>query len=249
MDWYVVVKRIKGRAYYYRQKTWRQSGRVRTRSEYIGPADQCYIAFHGTFAKFDKFDADYLGDNTDCDDSREGFFFASNEQVAILYASTYLAASRGLEQTRRKLEDKMEELTGLSHWMAEDELEAGKYRDDKETENKLKSHLGRWQRANKRLHDLTERGVFSELELHKRAYLKVQRLTMKNPYIYDMGGSPYDGWRYMEAIEEAKFSGCDGVIIRNTYDGLTPSYVYAKGKETKTNVYIVFSEDQILPFE
>ncbi len=36
MDWYVVIKTIKGRCYYYRQKTWREGARVRTHSEYIG---------------------------------------------------------------------------------------------------------------------------------------------------------------------------------------------------------------------
>jgi hypothetical protein len=39
MDWYVVVKTINGHRYRYRQKTWREGKRVRTRSEYIGPLD------------------------------------------------------------------------------------------------------------------------------------------------------------------------------------------------------------------
>lgn len=42
MDWYIVVKTINGRRYRYRQKTWREGGRVRTRSEYIGPADKIF---------------------------------------------------------------------------------------------------------------------------------------------------------------------------------------------------------------
>jgi ADP-Ribosyltransferase in polyvalent proteins len=249
MEWYVVTKRIKGRAYYYRQKTWREGKRVRTRSEYIGPGDQCYIAFHGTFAKFDTFDSAYLGDNTDCDDSREGFFFASNEQVSVSYASTYLAASRGLEQTRRKWEEKISALAGCSEWEAEQKLDNGEYHDDLETENRLKSYLERLRRAQVRLSNLTDRGVFKRLQLHKRAYMKVQRLAIKKPYIYDMEGRCYDGDTYMDAIEEAHMRGCDGVIIRNTYDGLTPSHIWAKGKEARTNVYIVFSEDQILPFD
>jgi len=37
MDWYIVIKTIKGRRYRYRQKTWREGRHVRTRSEYIGP--------------------------------------------------------------------------------------------------------------------------------------------------------------------------------------------------------------------
>jgi antirestriction protein ArdC len=39
MDWYIVIKTIKSRRYYYRQKTWRENGRVRTLSQYIGPVD------------------------------------------------------------------------------------------------------------------------------------------------------------------------------------------------------------------
>lgn len=39
MDWYIVVKTIKGKRYYYRQKTWRDGKNIRTRSEYVGPVD------------------------------------------------------------------------------------------------------------------------------------------------------------------------------------------------------------------
>lgn len=45
MDWYIVVKTINGHRYRYRQKTWREGKRVRTRSEYLGPAgDESRIA-------------------------------------------------------------------------------------------------------------------------------------------------------------------------------------------------------------
>lgn len=37
MDWYIVVKTINGRRYLYRQKTWRENGVVKTRSEYLCP--------------------------------------------------------------------------------------------------------------------------------------------------------------------------------------------------------------------
>lgn len=40
MDWYVVIKTINGCRYRYRQKTWREGNCVRTRSEYIGSADE-----------------------------------------------------------------------------------------------------------------------------------------------------------------------------------------------------------------
>lgn len=39
MGWYVVVKKIKGIAYRYRQRTWRENGRVQTESIYLGRAD------------------------------------------------------------------------------------------------------------------------------------------------------------------------------------------------------------------
>ena len=38
MPWYTVRKRIKGKLYLYRQRSWREGGKVRTQSKYIGPA-------------------------------------------------------------------------------------------------------------------------------------------------------------------------------------------------------------------
>ncbi len=43
MSWYVVIKTIKGRRYRYRQRTWRENGRVRCKSEYIGPVDTTFF--------------------------------------------------------------------------------------------------------------------------------------------------------------------------------------------------------------
>jgi len=39
VGWYIVIKTIKGHRYRYRQRTWREGGRVRTESIYLGPAD------------------------------------------------------------------------------------------------------------------------------------------------------------------------------------------------------------------
>ena len=36
MSWYIVVKTIKGHRYRYRQRTWREGGRMRTESVYLG---------------------------------------------------------------------------------------------------------------------------------------------------------------------------------------------------------------------
>jgi hypothetical protein len=47
LDWYIVVKTIKGRRYHYRQKTWREGKHVRTRSQYIGPVGGDAVRFNG----------------------------------------------------------------------------------------------------------------------------------------------------------------------------------------------------------
>ncbi len=39
MSWHIVAKTINGRRFLYRQMTWREGRRMRTRSEYIGPVD------------------------------------------------------------------------------------------------------------------------------------------------------------------------------------------------------------------
>ena len=39
MSYYIVIKTINGRQYRYRQTTWRDGGRMRTKSEYLGPVD------------------------------------------------------------------------------------------------------------------------------------------------------------------------------------------------------------------
>lgn len=38
-DWYPTIKTIKGKPYLYRQRTWREGGRVRSQSQYVGPID------------------------------------------------------------------------------------------------------------------------------------------------------------------------------------------------------------------
>jgi hypothetical protein len=47
MGWYTVTKTIKGRKYTYRQRTWREGGKVRTQSVYLGPANDVTVATGG----------------------------------------------------------------------------------------------------------------------------------------------------------------------------------------------------------
>jgi hypothetical protein len=39
VGWYIVIKTIKGHRYRYRQRTWRENGRMRTQSEFLGRED------------------------------------------------------------------------------------------------------------------------------------------------------------------------------------------------------------------
>src|SRR5262245_42334133 len=152
MHWYTVVKTIKKRRYRYRQRTWRVGKCVRCESHYLGPCNTSLIGFHGTFAQFNKFDPCHLGSGVGGADTQGGFFFASNRRVAISYASTELAAKRGLYATMGTLTARIEALTGLDNpFKAEEELESGTYAHDKARENKIKSYLQRRRRASSRL--------------------------------------------------------------------------------------------------
>jgi hypothetical protein len=247
MDWYVVVKTINGHRYRYRQKTWRAGKSVRCQSHYLGGCNTTLTGYHGTFAKFDRFDEAKLGSGAGGPDTEAGFFFASNSRVAISYASTELAAKRGLDAKIRTLEARIEDLTGRDWDCAEEDLNSGEYADDKDMESKLKTYLLRRERASGRLDDLCQRGIFDELELSKRAHLKRCRIEMKDAYYFDNDYRKYSPWTYLTAIYKARELGCDGVVIKNTYDMGTPSLYENEDypDDDMTDVYIVFSSGQI----
>ena len=61
MQWYRIIKRIKGRLYAYEQRTHRDGNRVRTENRYLGPVDSSddgniaipRQAYHGARDGFD----------------------------------------------------------------------------------------------------------------------------------------------------------------------------------------------------
>jgi hypothetical protein len=61
-------------------------------------------------------------------------------------------------------------------------------------------------------------------------------LRLRNPLIHDFGGENYRDVTYSQLLEEARATGHDGAIFRNTFDG---------GPED--DIYVVFSPDQIRP--
>jgi hypothetical protein len=235
MDWYIVIKTIRGHRYRYRQQTWRTGKRVRTRSEYLSP--ETIIGYHGTFAKFERFSSDYLASANDCDSSREGFFFASNPRVAASYASTQIARRRGLEARIETIEWRVKSLAGMGIYEAEDELTKGD-RFEPDTANKLKHFMAMRQRAREKLHA----GEITKVTVSKRAEVKRCVLDLKNPYVHNMRGRRFDDDEFCEAAWHAQEGGHDGVIIRNTYD---PGSCFSDCAYDLTNVYIVFDADKI----
>lgn len=249
MDWYIVVKTINRRRYRYRQRTWREGKKVRCESHYIGPAlVEDSVVYHGTFASFEDFSDEVLGSNTGADDAREGFFFASNRLTAVSYASTQIAAQKGLTATRQAIEARVERLTGLLWWQAYQKFENDEF-EDHEMHSRVKSYMERHDRACKRMGDLMARGIFAQLLPSRRATIREHRLYMQNPHEINLRGKHYDGEAYLEAIEYAKGFGHDGVIVRNVYDNNTPLASSYERSKTLTDVYIVFSATQILPRE
>jgi hypothetical protein len=150
-----------------------------------------------------------------------------------------------LDAKVRTLQARIEAPTGKSWWYAQEDLEDGVYAGDRELESKLKSYLLRLNRASERLEDLCERGIFDKLELSKRAHLKHCAIVMKDAYYIDNEYRCYSPWTYLRAIERARELGCDGVIIKNTYDMGTPSHYASQDDDDITDVYIVFDADQV----
>ena len=65
------------------------------------------------------------------------------------------------------------------------------------------------------------------------------KLKLENPLIYDFKGQSFRDVTYDNLLKEAKSKGHDGVIFRNTYDGI------GIRDNKKTDVYVVFEPEQI----
>lgn len=239
MDWYIVIKTIKGRRYRYRQQTWRNGRRVRTRSEYISP--EFIIGYHGTFTQFERFSFYHLGSANECSSSQEGFFFASNRNVAASYASTQIARRQGLEAKIRAIEVRIEKLAAMEYYEVEDALDADGF--DHDTKNKLRHFVAMRRRAMERLRT----NEITKVTVSKRADLKKCILNLNHPYVYNMEGRHYDDAEFCEAAWRAQEGGYDGVIIRNTFD---PGSCFSDpAANERTTVYIVFDPEKIVDFE
>jgi ADP-Ribosyltransferase in polyvalent proteins len=88
MEWYKVIKTIKGRRYHYLQRTHRQGKHVRTENKYIGPVNDAArpTYYHGTLNDFDEFSTKYAGVNTGWKNAGFGIFFSDAKRLAMNFA-------------------------------------------------------------------------------------------------------------------------------------------------------------------
>ena len=193
------------------------------------------IVYHGTFGEFEEFDKSKLGSATGSPSAFEGFFFASNQKVAIGYASTLSKILIDLHTNSDLAIEEIERLTGYSFIEAAIKLNNNEY--DKDTSEKLNELFNITEKAED--FDLSEE-MQKELELDTSGFLKKAILHYKNPLIYDMEGKGYVEIEYKNLIIKAKNEGNDAVIIQNTYDYNDPH-----GFDELTDIYVVFDESQI----
>ncbi len=196
------------------------------------------IVYHGTFAEFEKFDKSKLGSHTGSASAFEGFFFASNKEVAISYASSLNQKLERLAEKEVEARKKIEDLTGDNYMTAVFKAYREKY--DKETVNKIYELYKDIEASEDFQNSVEYLPMAFDSELGEGAFLKIARLYYKNPLIHDMNGEEYRDISYKELMIQAKNNGNDAVIIKNTYDGMNPV-----ASLELTDIYVVFDESQI----
>lgn len=191
--------------------------------------------YHGSFSDFNKFSRRKRGDNTGANSAKEGFFFASNPEVAISYASDLTIKLHKLHKRLDVLRQLIETISGESYIRTSFNLMQERYPAD----------LAR------QLEPLCEEAASIELELggmdesyfnsqELAGSLKVVTLEYINPYEEDMDFHGIAHTDSARKIREARQKGHDAVIFRNTYDGGNPV-----GADEPTDIIIVFNNSQV----
>lgn len=194
------------------------------------------VVYHGTFADFSEFDPQKLGSNTGAASSKMGFFFATNKDVAISYASDINKKLKELEIDSDKATQELDDLTGDSELQASYKLNQGKYSED--LEDQVSDLLDRIRAYTDYQAGLEDVPMAYSQEL--AGNLKEVTLDFSNPYVKDYEGAEFRDESYAEVIKKAKEAGHDAVIFTNTYDGANPV-----GNLEMTDIVVVFDKKQI----
>jgi hypothetical protein len=203
--------------------------------------------YHATKGKFNDFSSEFLGVNTGAKSAKEGFFFATNKDVATSYASKANDIFDQLLKAKEVAEKKVEDAIGMT--LSEfNRAIAGKWRVDiGKTEEEIEKNTKIITDANNALNrfanyelEFMYEPTWNENTLSEEGELKEVVLTMKNPFVYDFKGGSYNDKSFTEIIKEAKNNGNDSVILKNTYDGNNPY-----SQNILTDINVVFSSKQI----
>jgi hypothetical protein len=202
--------------------------------------------YHATKGKFKDFSENFLGSNTKAKSAQEGFFFASNKDVSVSYASKANDVFEKLQKEMEESEALMQDKVGMSLYDYKTTI-LRKYRFTPEETVKIEANKALIERTQKAFDTFNEyklsydfEPVWTPNEISEEGELKEVVLDIKNPFIYDQKGEPYRDKTFVDVIKEAKEKGHDGVIIKNTYDGNNPFT-----REMPTDVHIVFKPSQI----
>lgn len=217
------------------------------------------LVYHGSMAVFDQFDEGKLGSNTGSSSAKEGFFFTDNPKLADFYGQSQIdpdlkAFSKRVE---KMTDEEAQRLLDRNDDLQEAFFDASDADHGYELDNVTGEDIRKWlidsgieteantadgALGNDFLDGIKEmRQYFKNANLstdgiqYTKGTVKQVFLSMKKPYIHDYRGrDAFDDQGYSDIIKKAKQMGHDGVIIKNTRDPLA------------TNLYIVFSKDQIV---
>lgn len=189
------------------------------------------VVHHGTVKEFADFDESFLGSATGADSAKEGFFFASNKDVAESYADE--VAKIQADGTIEKLKARMAEISGEDATRAM-YAHSVRGKDYGEEFAKLADEYSKIEGSLERASD----DVFGTTKVV--GSVKSVVLDMKKPFTFDADEAPIADIGITDIVKKAKAEGYDGVIVKNTFDSFTGA-----ASAEPTDVLVVFDKSQI----
>lgn len=209
------------------------------------------VVYHGTLSKFNEFSKDKIGSNTQSNSSTMGFFFTSNKEAALSYASSNIERLNELKKRADIAESQIRKMLGGKTYLdfVYDELGGFNSKEYADFEKTTKA---------KELDKLTEEvdaaNEFYELladewaapigEATKNTNIIPVFLNIRKPVNENYGGNNvmFDDGRFSKTIANAKKNGNDGVVIEDTFDLSDPTIDIG---EDSHDVVVVFEPNQI----
>lgn len=171
------------------------------------------VVYHGTADEITTFKAKERGRTTSSESAKKGFFFTSNKRIAKGYSD--FARPRNIDKLRQKyehLERMAQKINTNTAW------------------DKYQKAYAEYENSELRY---SREGDGNIVEAY---------LSMKNPLIHDFDGNEFRDESYSSLIDKAMKNKKDGVILKNTYDGVGERGAL---ENPLTNIYVAFHPTQI----